>query len=160
MVLPRRLPLAAAAPLLLAAGSQKTHQNGSGAKCCAPVAQMLRQMLHLKCLIINDVAPVAPFWPWTPVLTACVTVCDGKCYGLNIRKCLITNECDGVTAKIPTGGQGQGKKLGFDGVSPHHARLAPSSKLWRTGERLKYEHRSHDRRAAPTLQDPTERLKF
>ncbi len=66
LVLPRRHHLAAAAPLLLAAGSQKTHQNGSGAKYCAPVAQMLRQMLHLKWLIINDVAPVAPFCPNTP----------------------------------------------------------------------------------------------
>ncbi len=27
---------------------------------------MLRQMLHLKWLIINDVAPVAPFCPNTP----------------------------------------------------------------------------------------------
>src|ERR1022692_1674574 len=34
-----------------------------GAKCCTPVAQMLHPMLHLKCLIINSVAPVAPSWP-------------------------------------------------------------------------------------------------
>ncbi len=31
--------------------AKKPHQNGSGAKCCAPVAPMLRQMLHLKCLV-------------------------------------------------------------------------------------------------------------
>ncbi len=41
-------------------------------------------------------------------VTACVTVCDGKCYGLNIRKCLIINECDGVTAKNSPSGLDQG----------------------------------------------------
>ncbi len=41
-------------------------------------------------------------------VTGWVTVCDGKCYGLNIRKCLITNECYGVTAKNTPSGLEQG----------------------------------------------------
>jgi hypothetical protein len=64
--LPGTLHLATAAQLLLATGGQKTRQNVSGAKCCTSVAQMLRQMLHPKCLIINDVAPVAPFLAQQP----------------------------------------------------------------------------------------------
>ncbi len=42
----------------------KFSQTGANvAKCCTPVAPMLRPMLHLKWLIINDVAPVAPLCP-------------------------------------------------------------------------------------------------
>ena len=65
LALPRTLHLATSAQLLLAKGSQKTHQNVSGAKCGTPVAQMLHQMLYPKCLMINDVVPVVPFRPNT-----------------------------------------------------------------------------------------------
>ncbi len=80
LVLPRTLPLAAPAqPPLPGPAVRRLREGGEakklintawakkGAKCCTPVALMLRQMLHLKCLIINDVAPVAPFCPKTRV---------------------------------------------------------------------------------------------